>query len=153
MLSIRELSPEVLAEVNGIVRSAVLEYWVLDAEAKVKAHIAAEVKSSIIAGAKDEAQVIESHVRDMVKGVVQSNAPSKVSSLIICFCFSHNRSVLFYTFPLNLLACSDGFGTELLNFKHVVALPKPEVKVWQLAVRGVCFVKNAAAYQRQACWC
>ena len=115
MLSIRELSPEVRAEVKGIVRSAVLEHWVLDATGKVKADIIAEIKSSIIASAKDEAQVIESHVRETVKGVVQSNAPSQVSSLIICFCFSHNRSVLFYAFPLNLLACSGGFGTELLN--------------------------------------
>jgi hypothetical protein len=93
MLSIRELSPEVRAEVMGIVRSTVLEDW---------------LKSSIIASAKDEAQVIESHVRETVKGVVQSNAPSQVSSLIICFCFSHNRSALFHTFPLNLLACSGG---------------------------------------------
>lgn len=108
MLSIRELSPEVRAEVIGIVRSAVLEHWVLDETGKVRDEIIAEFKSSIIASAKDEAQVIESHVRETVKGVVQSNAPSQVSSLVICFCFSHNRSVLFYIFPLNLLACSGG---------------------------------------------
>jgi hypothetical protein len=79
-LSSSGLSPEVLGKVKGMVRSAVLEHWVLDAQEKVKADVIADLKNSVLVNTRDTQQdVIERKVREAVTAAVNSNAPSQVS--------------------------------------------------------------------------
>lgn len=85
-LSSGGLSPEVLGKVKGMVRSAVIEHWVMDAQEKVKADVIAELKSSVLASTRDTQQnVIVRKVSDAVTAAVNSNAPSQVSLSISLF--------------------------------------------------------------------
>jgi len=73
------LSPEVLDTVKGIVRTAVLEHWVLDSQAKVKAEVISELQKNVMENTHaTQQEVVERKVREAVTAAVNTNAPSKV---------------------------------------------------------------------------
>ena len=78
-LSDAGLSSEVLDKVKGMVRTAVLEHWVLDSESNVKADVIAGIKQSVKnSTASSLHEMVERQVREAVASAVNSKAPSKV---------------------------------------------------------------------------
>jgi len=77
------LSPEVLDTVKGIVRTAVLEHWVLDSQAKVKAGVISELQKNVMENTHaTQQEVVERKVREAVTAAVNTNAPSKIESSV-----------------------------------------------------------------------
>jgi len=102
------LSPEVLDTVKGIVRTAVLEHWVLDSQAKVKAGVISELQKNVMENTHaTQQEVVERKVREAVTAAVNTNAPSKVH-----FFFAAHHSFLPTVFPISVSpfcgACNRG---------------------------------------------
>ncbi len=79
-LSSGKLSPEVIDRVKGMVRSAVLEHWLLDSNGHVRAEVKSELRKDVQdSTATSQQEAVESRVRAAVSAAVNSNAPSKVA--------------------------------------------------------------------------
>ena len=79
-LSSGELSPEVMDRVKGMVRSAVLQHWLLDSNGQVRADVKSDLKKDVQdSTATSQQEAVESRVRAAVSAAVNSNAPSKVA--------------------------------------------------------------------------
>lgn len=63
-----------------MVRSAVLEHWLLDANGRVREEVKSKLQKEVQdSTANSQQEAVESRVRQAVNAVVNSNAPSKVA--------------------------------------------------------------------------
>ena len=83
VLSRSTLSPQVVDEVKTMVRSAVLENWLMDDAGKVKENILSDLSKDILEASKaTHEEVVDNHVREAVSAAINSNAPSKVEASV-----------------------------------------------------------------------